>query len=107
MSVQHLSISPELAQARIKEAEARIKEAEASERAEVEPHKERTKQVRTVAAAAVLVILGGLIAIVEAPDAERAKYVWYTVGVLGTLFVGVWGVQRALERRRKLPPPKK
>lgn len=99
---RHLSISPEEAHARIEEAHAMQEEARYQFAV---PHTERTKQVALLAGAAVIVILSGIVAVVLAPDAERAKYVVWVVGVLGTLFAGVWGTKEILARKKPTPPP--
>lgn len=91
--VQHISISPEL-------ANARVKEAEASER----PYVERTKQVLILGIVATVTIVFGLIAVLYSPDADRAKAAVALVAVLGTLFAGVFGVQKLIDRKKPPPP---
>lgn len=105
VTVQHVSISPELAEARIKEAEARTAEANASaaiaHSEHAVQHEERSRQVKTVAVAGGSAIVIGTVGILLAQTNAQVAAIAGVVAVLEAIFAGVWW-----SGKKPKPPPK-
>lgn len=98
VTVQHLSISPELADVRKREAEAAVEVARA-EHATL--HVERSRQVYAVAGVVGVVAVTALVCIYLTNEPGRAQWMAGVVVVFGTIFGGAFLVLRRPPRAPK------